>query len=335
VESWLSRSRTIGQDKREFGAAAALRPDRRRFIRIGGKSGGHLFCPAIGLGSVKSPKRPTDSIPKRPTNIKPTKLRIISGDLRGRGVIYIGDRSIRPMKESLRESLFNIIGPAIRGRYVWDLFAGTGILAIESLSRGAAGAIAFERDRRFAIAIRKNMAALGISTEVMEVIAGDTLKIAAGRMEEMSLDDPTTPWIVYFCPPYVMWLQMTSFLFPLIQAAAYFAPAGSILVVEADKFFDMSTLPLGPWDVRPKGNMSLAFLETVDEHSSGRGESGSLTDEDLIEGPRRFAFGDAAEIDEAESDGSGADDFGDEAFDAFDGEASLGSDEDGPYDSSS
>jgi hypothetical protein len=132
-----------------------------------------------------------------------------------------------------------------------------------------------------------------------------------------------------------MWLQMTSFLFPLIQAAAYFAPPGSILVVEADKFFDMSTLPLGPWDVRPKGNMSLAFLETDDEHSLGRNASGSLTDEDLIEGPRRFAFGDAAEIDEAESDGSGADDFLDEAFDAFDGEASLGSDEDGPYDSSS
>jgi hypothetical protein len=107
------------------------------------------------------------------------------------------------------------------------------------------------------------------------------------------------------------------------------------LVVEADKFFDMSTLPLGPWDVRPKGNMSLAFLETDDEHSLGRNASGSLTDEDLIEGPRRFAFGDAAEIDEAESDGSGADDFLDEAFDAFDGEASLGSDEDGPYDSSS
>ena len=279
---------------------------------------------------MKSPKRPTDSNPKRPTNIKPTKLRIISGDLRGRGVMYIGDRSIRPMKESLREALFNIIGPAIRGRYVWDLFAGTGILAIESLSRGAAGAIAFERDRRFAIAIRKNMAALGISTEVMEVIAGDTLKIAARRMEEMSLDDPTTPWIVYFCPPYVMWLQMTSFLFPLIQAAAYFAPAGSILVVEADKFFDMSTLPLGPWDVRPKGNMSLAFLETVGEHALGRGESGSLTDEDLIEGPKRFIYDD-----EARFDGSGADDFGDESVDAFDVDASLGSDEDGPYDSSS
>ena len=65
--------------------------------------------------------------------------------MRGRTVVYHGAEFTRPMKDSVRESLFNIIGPRIKGSAVVDLFAGTGAVAFESLSRGASSASAIEK----------------------------------------------------------------------------------------------------------------------------------------------------------------------------------------------
>ena len=167
------------------------------------------------------------------------------------------------MKESLREALFNIVGPAIKGRIAWDLFAGTGILAIESFSRGALGAIAIERSRFAARTIRDSAHRLGMEQEYVQVLTGDTFRIAPRRMAEIADSGETSPWVVYFCPPYAMWTEQTEQLFELLLTAARLAPVGSLLVTETDKFFDVASLPLGPWDVRPKGNMTLAFLETT------------------------------------------------------------------------
>ncbi len=198
----------------------------------------------------------------KPEKIKPTKLRIIGGDKRGRHVWYHGDRTTRPMKESLREALFNIVGPAIKGRIAWDLFAGTGILAIESFSRGAPLAIAIERSRQFAKAIRHSADAIDITDSQVEVIAGDSFRVAPSRMETARTESPDTPWVVFFCPPYAMWNEQQSDLFKLLETAARLAPPGSLLVTETDRFFDVTSLPMDGWDVRPKGNMTLAFLET-------------------------------------------------------------------------
>jgi 16S rRNA (guanine966-N2)-methyltransferase len=199
---------------------------------------------------------------KRLPKVKPTKLRIIGGELRGRGVLYLGDRDTRPMKESLRETLFNIVGPAIKGRIAWDLFAGTGVLAIESFSRGALGAIAIERGRIAARTIRDSARRLGLEQEQVQVLTGDTFRIAPRRMTEIAASGETAPWVVYFCPPYSMWTEHTERLFELLLTTARLAPPGSLVVTETDKFFDVTSLPLEPWDVRPKGNMTLAFLET-------------------------------------------------------------------------
>jgi 16S rRNA (guanine966-N2)-methyltransferase len=166
------------------------------------------------------------------------------------------------MKESLREALFNIVGPAIKGRIAWDLFSGTGILAIESFSRGADYAVAIERSRLFARTISKSADAIGVTDEFLEVITGDTFRVSPGRMADIAEQFPTTPWVVYFCPPYVLWTEQQADMFELLETTAKLAPPGSLIVTETDKFFDIESLPLGPWDVRPKGNMTLAFLET-------------------------------------------------------------------------
>lgn len=197
-----------------------------------------------------------------PKKIRPTKLRIIGGSMRGRGVLYNGDLATRPMKDSIRETVFNILGHSVDQCIAWDLFAGTGVLAMESLSRGAAQAIAIEKSTTTSRQIRQSADAIDIGDELL-VLTGDTFRIAMAKMSEISHDKMIgqRPWIVYACPPYVMWLEDTQRMFHLLQETAELAPAGSQLVIEADKHFDASTLPLSPWDIRPKGNVTLGFYE--------------------------------------------------------------------------
>src|ERR1700730_7109059 len=89
--------------------------------------------------------------------------RIVGGEFRGRKLLYSGDRRVRPMKDRVREAVFNLIGPAVRGLHAIDLFAGTGALGLEALSRGAATATFVERHFPTADIIRQNVAELGVA----------------------------------------------------------------------------------------------------------------------------------------------------------------------------
>ena len=85
-------------------------------------------------------------------------MRIISGSCRGRKLITPKDNAIRPTSDRVRESLFNIIGGAIKEARVLDLFAGTGALGIESLSRGAASAHFLDQSGAACRIIQENIA---------------------------------------------------------------------------------------------------------------------------------------------------------------------------------
>src|SRR5205085_10268738 len=77
-----------------------------------------------------------------------TQLRIIAGSLRGRKVTCNVSPSLRPTPQMVREALFSILGNAVPGRPFFDVFAGTGIIGLEALSRGASQASFVERDFR-------------------------------------------------------------------------------------------------------------------------------------------------------------------------------------------
>jgi 16S rRNA (guanine(966)-N(2))-methyltransferase RsmD len=99
-------------------------------------------------------------------------LRIIGGRFRGRKLLYSGQLRTRPMKDRLRQAIFNLIGPAVQGKHVFDLFAGTGALALEALSRGADRATLIEQHYPTANVIRQNIAILGVEQQA-EVITGN------------------------------------------------------------------------------------------------------------------------------------------------------------------
>jgi 16S rRNA (guanine966-N2)-methyltransferase len=96
-------------------------------------------------------------------------VRVVAGRLGGRRLRAPRGRDTRPTSDRVREALFAMLGP-LEGLRVLDLFAGSGALAIEALSRGAASATLVERDARAVEVIRANLAALELSSEQARVV---------------------------------------------------------------------------------------------------------------------------------------------------------------------
>lgn len=120
-------------------------------------------------------------------------MRIIAGEHRGRILKAPKGLGTRPMLDRVREALFSSLGRRVDGARVLDLFAGTGSLGLESLSRGADSARLVESDRTALAALRANVAALRLE-ERADVVAGDALDPArwgeGARYDLVFLDPP-------------------------------------------------------------------------------------------------------------------------------------------------
>jgi 16S rRNA (guanine966-N2)-methyltransferase len=104
-------------------------------------------------------------------------MRVIGGHDRGRRLRAPRGLRTRPTADRMRETLFDVLGPAVAGARVLDLFAGTGAVGIEALSRGAARVVLVERDQSALRALRANLAVLGASRAAARVMAGDVLHV--------------------------------------------------------------------------------------------------------------------------------------------------------------
>ncbi len=173
--------------------------------------------------------------------------RIIGGDLRGRRLGYAPDPRTRPMKDRVRETLFDLLGPSVRGRLAIDLFAGTGALGFEAVSRGAARAVLVERHFPTAERLRTTARDLGVAERV-EVRAGDALTWAR-RMPELPA---ASGWLVFVSPPWAMFTERPDDVVAVVAALLREAPPGSTFVVEADGSFPVERLPdPAGWQTRP------------------------------------------------------------------------------------
>lgn len=172
-------------------------------------------------------------------------MRIIGGSFRGRKLAYGGDPRTRPMKDRVREAVFNLIGPSVLGKHAIDLFAGTGALGFESLSRGAARVTFVEQHFPTAGIIRGNAETLGVAQQCT-VTPANTF-IWAKRQPELGVE----PWVIFCSPPYAFYVERADEMLELIVGMIERAPPGSVVVVEADERFDFGLLPTADeWDVR-------------------------------------------------------------------------------------
>ena len=188
--------------------------------------------------------------------VNPVGLRIIGGTYGGRKIAYAGDRRVRPMKDRVREAIFNLIHMRVQGTHVLDLFGGTGALALEGLSRGAAGATVCEQHFPTAKVIAQNVKTLE---------AEDRVRIEAGNVFlwwRRTPELPTeVPWTVFCCPPYRFFQERTEELRELLAGIIRRAPEKSLFVTEADTSFDWEAFKeLGEWETHEYAPAVVGFL---------------------------------------------------------------------------
>jgi 16S rRNA (guanine966-N2)-methyltransferase len=142
-------------------------------------------------------------------------MRVVAGRLRGRGLVAPKGRATRPTSDRVREALFSILG-RVEGARVLDLFAGSGALAIEALSRGAAEATLVDCSAAAIAAIRRNLAALDLEAQVRRQRASAFLELARADARQYDL--------VFVDPPYrqtsVLGRELSTTLRPVLAGAA-------------------------------------------------------------------------------------------------------------------
>ena len=189
------------------------------------------------------------SAPAGHSRAAPARLRVIAGELRGRKIDYNGDPNTRPMKERTRESVFSLLGGYLTDTFAIDLFGGTGILAIESVSRGADRAIILELASSAVGTMLRTLESLEL-TDAIEIHNVDTLRWLRG-LDQHRAGWPDLPWVVFCCPPFRMWRDETERLRQGMQAMIAASPSGSQFVCETEQDFDIAAAMAEiPWDVR-------------------------------------------------------------------------------------
>jgi 16S rRNA (guanine966-N2)-methyltransferase len=181
-------------------------------------------------------------------------IRIISGELRGKKLFSVPGLMTRPTADRVRESIFNILGSRVRHARVLDLFAGTGILGIEALSRGAEFALFIDHHPKPISVIKKNLMACHYESQ-SKVLQMDLCKIG-GRLNAY----PPKFKLVFMDPPYKRHL-IGSALSSLHENAVL--EAGALVVAEhgaATPTFE-SVTPFVLKDQRKYGKTLVSFFD--------------------------------------------------------------------------
>ncbi len=153
-------------------------------------------------------------------------MRIISGTSKGRRLATPKSQAIRPTSDRVKESIFNILGEEVEGKVVLDLFAGTGNLGIEALSRGAKKALFVEKGRQALRLIQRNLSQFGMKerSEILPKDVSRAIGILKQRGESFDL--------ILMDPPYEKGLIQKT-LMKLHSHRIYHED--SILVIEHDR----------------------------------------------------------------------------------------------------
>lgn len=147
-------------------------------------------------------------------------MRVISGSRRGHTIEAPPGRGTRPTSDRVRENIFNILGP-IEDADVLDLYAGSGAMGIEALSRGAASAVFVERDQAAVRAIERNLDRLRLRGTVLRQ---DAIAVLAAEKRKYDL--------VFVDPPYEMYADLQPRLARYLPSVL---AEDSVVVVETDK----------------------------------------------------------------------------------------------------
>ncbi|MFO0969217.1 MAG: RsmD family RNA methyltransferase [Gemmataceae bacterium] len=173
-----------------------------------------------------------------------TTIRIVAGSLRGRKLTCDVNPELRPTPQMVREAFFSILGNAIPGRVFVDLFAGTGVVGLEALSRGASQALFVERDFRHAQDLERHIRAFGVTRQA-KLFRTDVYRwIAAWR-------PPSEAVNVFLSPPFADLDERTDNLREALAALQDKVAEDSVIVLQSERGSAMEDAPeMAGWEYR-------------------------------------------------------------------------------------
>jgi 16S rRNA (guanine(966)-N(2))-methyltransferase RsmD len=162
-------------------------------------------------------------------------MRIIAGEYRSRTLEAPAGLATRPTSDRLRETLFNVLAPRMEGATFLDLYAGSGAVGIEALSRGAAGVEFVERAETAVAVLRKNLARLRI-TEGLQVhtsgVGSWLRRVVRGNAADRKMGSPRVFDLVFLDPPYDAAEEYAATLGLLGGGSAELLAAGALVIAE-------------------------------------------------------------------------------------------------------
>jgi 16S rRNA (guanine966-N2)-methyltransferase len=184
-------------------------------------------------------------------------MRVIAGTYRSRILKSLKGLALRPTSDRLRETLFNVLAPHIAGARFVDLFAGTGAIGIEALSRGVAEVVFIENHPPAASLIRRNLESLGIRSGAT-VLAVDALRGLAVLAARKKGAEPEFDY-VFLDPPYAAAEDYARVL-EFLGSAGLLAPGG-VVIAEHRRNFDLreEAGALRRFRVLKQGDAALSF----------------------------------------------------------------------------
>jgi 16S rRNA (guanine966-N2)-methyltransferase len=184
-------------------------------------------------------------------------MRVISGTAKGRQLKLVPGEGTRPIMDRVKEALFNILGDNMRGATFLDLFAGTGSVGIEALSRGANRAVFVENARQAIATIQENLKTTKL-TDQAQIIRADVL-------EYLQKPAPEAFEYIYIAPPQYKGLWKQALLL-LDGKPEHLQPDGIVIVqIDPHEQEAVSLKTLIEFDERRYGNTLLRFFERPGE----------------------------------------------------------------------
>jgi 16S rRNA (guanine(966)-N(2))-methyltransferase RsmD len=189
-----------------------------------------------------------------------TQIRIVAGSLRGRKLSCTVNPNLRPTPQMVREALFSILGDAVPGRPFFDVFAGTGVIGLEALSRGASSVVFVERDFRLSAELEHHIADFGVGAAT-RIARADVYR----WIERWA--PPAEPVVVFLSPPFADYGRRLDEMLKLMGEIEAKVHPGSVVVLQSERGVDLDGLPdRAHWEERSYGrNQLYIWVKESDE----------------------------------------------------------------------
>jgi 16S rRNA (guanine966-N2)-methyltransferase len=202
-----------------------------------------------------------------------TQIRIVAGTLRGRRLTCTVNSNLRPTPQRVRESLFSILGNAVPGQPFFDVFAGTGVVGLEAISRGATLATFVERDFRLIDDLEKQIKSFKVGAS-SRIVRTDVYRWAE------RWQPPAEPVNVFLSPPFADLENKPDDLLAVIEGMQNRLAPGSVLILQAEPAEMLARLPdRESWDERKYGRNILLFWVKPGSETSLQADDSPPTEE--------------------------------------------------------